>query len=64
MHGLLREMLRIMGILPVILQSRLYRLYYHDGIIHHGTNHQYEGEECQHVQGETDGVDHSQGGYQ
>ena len=42
----------------------MHRLYHDDGIIHHRADNQYEGEECQHVQREADGIDDGQGGNQ
>ena len=47
-----------------IVQSGLHRLYHHDGIIHHRTDDQYEGEERQHIQREADGIDHCQRSYE
>ena len=61
-HGLGSHFFRI-SILTT-LQSRLHRLYHHDGVVHHRTDNENQCEERQHVQREAYGVDDGQRGYQ
>ena len=52
----------VVGALSAFVELGLYGLYHHDGIIDHGTDDQYEGEEREHVEGEADGIDDGEGG--